>query len=118
MAPRPPGRSLTRLLGLLALAGFVATGPGTSGLEVVYHLSGGGAEQHARGIHLEPAGGGAHSDHCRLGLSASDGRLPSSVGTRVRTVIVGVALPSSPVSLPAARGDHELPLSRAPPPQG
>jgi hypothetical protein len=104
-----------RLVSLLALAGFLATGPGLAGVELGAHLLGVVDPSHARQVHIEAAGSLAHADHCQLGLTCGEGRL-ALVGLSVTPRRLSAApLPASggasvPASAPTAPS-----LPRAPP---
>lgn len=73
--PASVGRCTRRLLSLLLLAAFVATGQGVAGLELAWHM-GHVDDQHERAPHVEAAGGASHGDTCQLTVAHSDGRLP------------------------------------------
>lgn len=69
------GLRARRLLSLVLLAAFVATGQGVSALELAWHV-GHVDDQHERAPHVEAAGGASHGDTCQLTVAHSDGRLP------------------------------------------
>jgi hypothetical protein len=103
-----------RLFAALMLGAFLASGPGLSVTELLTHLHR-GEDPHERLPHFEAAGTIAHADHCQLGLTHSEGRLPAAPPIRFRQVTARflsacathVSPPAAPV--PVAR------LPRAPP---
>lgn len=110
----PPAR---RLLAAFLLGAFLATGPGTAVLELAWHLAHAN-DQHGSTPHFEAAGGTAHADHCRLGLSQAAVRLPADTPARFLEAgpddLGPPACPSSPSTtrLPSAG------FPRAPPALG
>lgn len=104
-----------RLAGFLAIVGFVATGPGLSGVELVAHLSGAADPAHARQVHVEAAGSTAHADHCQLGLACGDGRLAAVGQGPLRYHLIAWRQASEPKRPPAEQDSAGQTLSRAPP---
>jgi len=108
-------RALTRMWSVGLLLAFLATGPGTSALEVCFHLLTHSTRDHARSTHVEAADAQAHADHCTLGLTGTNGRLAAPAVGRLQGdgLLIQVAFYLVPVrrTAPAAT----LPNSRAPP---
>ena len=104
-----------RLAGFLAIVGFVATGPGLSGVELVAHLTGAVDPAHARQVHVEAAGSTAHADHCQLGLTCGDGRLATVGQQQLRHHLIAWRQASEPSTPPAEPGSAGQALPRAPP---
>jgi len=104
-----------RLAGFLAIVGFVATGPGLSGVELVAHLSGAVDPAHARQVHVEAAGSTAHADHCQLGLTCGDGRLATVGQEPLRHHLIAWRQATEPGTPPAESGVAGQTLPRAPP---
>jgi len=115
-AHHPTGRpgTLKRLGLVFQLVLFVLTGPGMGGLEQLAHAAGVVDLAHERSPHVEPTGG-AHADHCQLGLTALDGRLPAGVTITLRAQAARSDLTPRPVSLALAAGRRASVLPRAPP---
>jgi hypothetical protein len=104
-----------RFAGFLAIVGFVATGPGLSGVELVAHFSGAVDPAHARQVHVEAAGSTAHADHCQLGLTCGDGRLAPVAQEPLRHRLIAWRQASEPKTSPAEQDSAGQTLSRAPP---
>jgi hypothetical protein len=108
-------RAVARMSSAAVLLAFLATGPGTSALEVAFHLVTRSPRDHARSTHFEAAGAQAHADHCRLGLTGTNGRVPTPAVGRLHGdgVFIRITFYVVPVrrTAPAAT----LPNSRAPP---
>jgi hypothetical protein len=104
-----------RLLSLLSLGVFVLAGPGVEGLEVGYHLTHGKATGHGPGPHFEQAGPTPHDDHCQVGLSSTDHRLPACTDIRIPvSYIQGAATAAAPADQPPFT-QRRTPPARAPP---
>lgn len=97
------------------LLAFLATGPGTSALEVGFHLLARNTPDHARSVHFEAADSQAHSDHCQLGTTATNGRLPSPAVGRLREGGPFIRITFSLVPVRRTAPEATLPNSRAPP---
>jgi hypothetical protein len=105
-----------RLLSAFLLGAFLAIAPGISVLELGWHLVR-ADDTHAKAPHFEAAGG-AHADHCQLGLAHADGRLPATAPARVPPAAETRQGPAALVrSLPGA-GLPPVALPRAPPTHG
>jgi hypothetical protein len=104
-----------RFAGFLAIVGFVATGPGLSGVELVAHLSGAVDPAHARQVHVEAAGSTAHADHCQLGLSCGDGRLAPVGQELFWRGLIDWRQASESTTPPTGQGPAGQSLPRAPP---
>jgi hypothetical protein len=104
-----------RLAGLLAIVGFIATGPGLSGVELVAHLSGAVDPAHARQTHVEAAGSTAHADHCQLGLTCGDGRLAPVGQEPLRHHLIDGRQAKASTTPTTGQGPGGQSLPRAPP---
>lgn len=112
---RKTRRLLARMSSTAVLLAFLATGPGASALEVGFHLLTRSTRDHARSSHFEAADAQAHADHCQLGLTGTNCRVPAPEVGRLRGdgVFIRITFYLVPVrrTAPAA----SLPNSRAPP---
>jgi hypothetical protein len=105
---------LKRLGLVFQLVLFALTGPGMGGLEQLAHAAGLVDLAHERSPHVEPTGG-AHADHCQLGLTALDGRLPSGVTNILRADPARSDPAPRATCLAQATGRRASVLARAPP---
>lgn len=113
--PAPWPKPLKRAGLLLQLVLFALTGPGLGELELLAHATGLVDVEHEREPHVEPAGQAAHADHCQLGLTAVDGRLPATPAITLRDRATRSGPFRRPPRLEAASGRSPTSLPRAPP---
>jgi hypothetical protein len=106
---------LGRVHGAIALAAFLAAGPGVPGLELAFHLAHGAGPGHGTEVHVEEAGAATHGDHCQLSTGAATARLPDRPTARLAPDLAADRL-AGPVCFGALVGNRFLPaLPRAPP---
>lgn len=108
------GLRARRLLSLVLLAAFVATGQGVAGLELAWHM-GHLDDQHERAPHFEAAGGASHADICQLTVAHPDGRLPVRPSAAPAVAEAGGSPLAGPADGPFSSCRTAPARSRAPP---